>query len=120
MRILDTFTPTQTQKQVLAMIAGAATPTVAGDAISVGSNMVNARDTLSRLGFITFIGGEAILTDQGTQLATAENIIDETGALTPAGQALAQPQAAQPQETPATEPAMPPMESFAVLKSLLR
>jgi len=118
MRIIDTFSPTQTQKQVLAIVAGAATPTVAGDAISSGSNMVNARNTLAQLGFITFIGGEATLTDQGTQLATAENIVDETGALTPEGQALAQKQ--PPQATPPAEPAGLPMESFAALKALLR
>jgi hypothetical protein len=116
MRVLDTFTPTQTQKQVIASIAGAATPTVAGDAISRGPNMVSARDTLLRLGFITFINGEATLTAQGQQLAVAENITDETGGLTAEGQALAQ---VQPNQATATEQ-MPPMESFAVLKSLLR
>ena len=132
MRILDTFTPTQTQKQIIAYIAGAATPTVAGDAISKGPNLVTARDILTRLGFITFIGGEATLTDQGIQLAVAENITDESGGLTPAGQALAQTdqvdQADQQQVPPAATPmdaalpadVVPPMESFAVLKSMLR
>lgn len=117
MRILDNFRPTNTQKQVIARITGAATPTVAGDSVSSGANIVSARDTLVELGFITFINGEATLTDSGQQLAVAENITDETGGLTAAGQQLAQmapTQQAQPSEPPI------PMENFAVLKALLR
>lgn len=123
MRVLDTFRPTTTQKQIIARIAGAATPTVAGDSVSSGINVVSARNTLARLGFITYINGEATLTDQGRQLATAENITDETGGLTPAGQQLAQMEPEQQSQAQPPEeqmPPMPPMESFAALKELLR
>ena len=118
MRILDTFRPTKTQKQVLAKIAGAATPTVAGDAISMGTNTVAARDALIKLGLISVNGSEASLTDTGTQLATAENITDEAGGLTPEGQALAT--AEEINQAPDVVQQQPPMESFATLKSLLR
>lgn len=118
MRILDTFRPTTIQKQVLAKVAAAATPTVAFDAVSVGANTVAARDALIKLGLIGVSGGEASLTDAGIQLATAENITDETGGLTQAGQALAT--ANETEQTPTAEPQQPPMESFATLKSMLR
>lgn len=121
MRILDTFRPTDTQKQVLAKVAGAATPTVAGDAISSGANFVSARNTLAKLGLISFANGEATLTDAGQSLARAENIVDETGRLTPQGQVMARAQ--QPGTAPEPEvmgaPSQP-MESFKTLKELLR
>lgn len=117
MHILDTFRPTKTQKQVLAKIAGAATPTVANDAISMGTNTVAARNILIKLGLIAVNGGEASLTDAGTQLATAENITDETGELTPEGQALATVE--EIDQAPDVSPQLP-MESFTTLKSLLR
>lgn len=116
MRILDTFRPTTVQKQVIAKIAGAATPTVAGDAASMGVNTVAARDMLIKLGLITFANGEAALTDAGAQLAKAENITDETGGLTQVGQTLASSTETQP----ATPDPETPMESFATLRSLLR
>lgn len=122
MRILDTFRPTNTQKRVIARIAASPTPTVAGDSVSRGVNVVGARNTLMRLGFITYINGEATLTDQGQQLAVAENIIDD-GGLTAAGKQLAQmepEQQAQPTGAEEQMPQLPPMESFALLKDLLR
>lgn len=118
MRILDTFRPTKTQKQVIAKIAGAATPTVANDAVSMGTNTVSARDTLIKLGLIAVTGGEVSLTDAGMQLAVAENITDETGGLTPEGQSLAT--AEEIEQAPDVAPQQPPMESFSTLKSLLR
>lgn len=118
MRILNTFRPTNIQKQVLAKIAAAATPTVAGTAVSSGANTVSARDTLVKLGIITFGSGEAALTDLGTQIATAENIVDETGGLTQAGQALAG--AKETQQVPVATDQPTTMESFATLKALLR
>lgn len=117
MHVLDTFRPTKTQKEVIAKIAGAATPTVAHDAISMGVNTVAARDILAKLGVIEITGGEASLTDTGVQLATAENITDETGGLTPEGQAMASTEEIDQAPDVNTQP---PMESFAMLKSLLR
>ncbi len=120
MRILDTFRPTKTQKQVIAKIAGAATPTVANDAVSMGTNTVAARDALIKLGLIAVNGGEVSLTDAGTQLAVAENITDETGGLTPEGQALATTEEIDQAPDVANQQPQLPMESFATLKSLLR
>lgn len=116
MHILDTFRPTKTQKEVIAKIAGAATPTVAHDAVSMGVNTVAARDTLIKLGLIELDGGEVSLTDAGSQLATAENITDETGGLTANGQALASTEEVNQAPDVVDQP---PMESFATLKSLL-
>lgn len=118
MRILDTFRPTKTQKQVIAKIIGAATPTVAGDAVSMGTNTVAARDALINLGLIAFSGGEASLTDAGMQRAAAEYITDETGGLTPEGQVLANTE--EIKQAPDIAPQQSPMESFATLKSLLK
>lgn len=119
MRILDTFRPTKTQKQVIAKIAGAATPTVANDAVSMGTNTVAARDALIKLGLIAVNGGEVSLTDTGMQLAVAENITDESGGLTPEGQTLATSE--EVEQAPDVAPQQPqlPMESFSTLKSLL-
>ena len=116
MHILNTFRPTNTQKEVIAKVAGAATPTVAYDAVSMGVNTVAARDTLVKLGIIELNGGEVSLTDSGLQLATAENITDETGGLTSVGQALASTEEISQAPDVNTQP---PMESFATLKSLL-
>lgn len=118
MRVLNTFRPTTIQKQVIAKIAAAATPTVAGDAVSMGANTVSARDMLAKLGVITFGSGEASLTDLGTQIAAAENIVDETGELTQVGQSLAG--AKETQQVPDETDSSTPMESFATLKALLR
>lgn len=116
MRILDTFRPTKTQKEVIAKIAGAATPTVANDAVSMGANTVSARDALIKLGIIAVDGSEASLTDSGQQLAIAENIVDEAGGLTPVGQALASSEEVNQAPDVVTQPQM---ESFATLKSLI-
>lgn len=116
MRILDTFRPTKTQKQVIAKIAGAATPTVANDAVSMGTNTVAARDALLKLGIIVVTDGEMSLTDSGIQLAVAENITDESGGLTSEGQSLARSE--EINQAPDIVP-QPPMESFTTLKSLL-
>lgn len=116
MRILDTFRPSKTQKQVIAKLAGAATPTVGNDAVSMGANTVAARDALVKLGLVTVTNGEAFLTDAGVQLATAENITDESGGLTPEGQKLASSEEINQAPDVITQPSM---ESFAALRSLL-
>lgn len=120
MRILDTFRPTKTQKQVIAKIAGAATPTVANDAVSMGTNTVAARDALIKLGLIAVNGGEVSLTDTGMQLAAAENITDESGGLTPEGQALATSEEVEQAPDVAPQQPLTQMESFAALKALFR
>lgn len=144
MRIMSAVHPTDNQKRVLAKISAAPTPKVAGEEISKDPNMVAARDMLVKLQIISMQSGEAQLTDSGRQVSQDENIIDQNGQLTKTGEALAftspqgQPdndtsgQAAdsQPaQQAPvAMDPSQPqggssssaPMESFSLLKQLLR
>lgn len=104
MRLLTAVHPTDNQKRVLALIANAATPSVAAQSISTDANLVAARNMLMKLGAITFSNGEAEMTDRGTKVATDENIIDQSGQLTPAGQQLVgsdtQGQPKKDQETP--------------------
>lgn len=94
MRIMSAVHPTANQKRVLAKIAAAPTPTVAGEEISKDANLVAARNMLMKLGVITFDDHEAALTDSGTQIATEENIIGPDGQLTQAGKQLAYTNAA--------------------------
>lgn len=127
--------PTSNQKRVLAKIAAAPTPTVAASEISSDANMVSARNMLMKLGMISFSNNEAALTDKGTEVATDENIIDQSGQLTQAGQKLAftdsngtedkDTAGQQPPEAGAPPPPGPdaggdvPMESVSLLKQLL-
>lgn len=129
MRIMSAIHPSQNQKAVLAKIAAAPTPKVAGEQISRGENLVSARNMLMKLGMVTFANGEAQLTQQGQKIAQEENIVDQSGQLTELGQKLAfgdqpQPQQAAPQ--PPMDAAAPPaqgeptLEQFSLLKQLLR
>lgn len=89
MRLLSTVRLNDNQKRVLAKIAAAPTPTVAGEEISKESNLVAARNLLMKLGVITFVDNRAEITDKGQSLAKEENIIDDSGGLTDAGNKLA-------------------------------
>lgn len=138
MRIMSAVHPTANQKRVLAKIAAAPTPMVAGEEISKDANLVAARNMLMKLGVITFTNKEAALTDSGTQIATEENIIDQSGQLTATGKQLAytntqgesdSDQAAGPDQVDQSPPggAMPPppegglsLEGYSLLKQLLR
>lgn len=142
MRIMSAVHPSDNQKRVLAKIAAAPTPKVAGEEISKDANMVAARNMLMKLQVITFNNGEAEMTQSGVQISQDEDIIDQSGQLTKTGEALAftspqgQPDAdtsgqAQDQQPPTQAPMDPtqqagpqgstaPMESFSLLKQLLR
>ena len=136
MQLLNTIRPTTFQKQVIAMIADAPTPKLAAAHLSDNQNITAARDLLAKLGVITFSDSEAQLTDKGQQLATDENIIDQSGQLTDDGRKYlgdTQPGAQQPaqQDDPMMGDPMAgsPMggdpagdvslESFSLLKELL-
>lgn len=127
MRIMSAVHPTTNQKRVLAKIVAAPTATVAAEEISKDANIVSARNMLMKLGMINFANNEASLTQQGTQVATEENIIDQGGQLTPQGQELAYTDTmGQTDSDDAGEQqdggqlGMPPMESVSLLKQLLR
>lgn len=122
-RILSAIHPTDNQKRILAKIVAAPTSKVGGEDISNDVNLVAARNILVKLGLIAFNNGEATLTDQGTQVAQDENIIDQTGALTPTGEALAftTPAGNEDRDTAGeaqTDQSIP-TESFKLLKQLL-
>ena len=89
MRVLPGVTLTSNQKRVLAKIAASPTPKVAGEEVSGDQNLVGARDQLAHLGAIEFVAGEATMTDKGQQLAKDANLVDDSGQLTPDGEALA-------------------------------
>jgi len=89
MKELTTVTLSSNQKRVMAKIVASPTPKVAGEEISGSQNLVAARDQLSKLGAIQSVDGEASLTDVGQRLAREENIIDDSGGLTPDGEQLA-------------------------------
>jgi hypothetical protein len=99
------------QKKVLAKIVASPTKRVAGEEVSTGVQIVAARDALLKVdpSLITFIRGEAALTPIGKKVATDENIIDETGALTDTGKDLAY-------DKEETEPLK--TESFQLLASM--
>lgn len=143
MRIISAVHPSDNQKRVMAKMAAAATPKVAGEQLSNDANIVAARNMLMKLGLITFTNGEAAFTDKGTQVAQDENILDQNGQLTPTGKALAystpggqedpnaegntgdmQPPGqdlAPPEEAQLGDPnAEPALESFKLLKQFLR
>ena len=126
------------QKQVFAAILSAPTPTVAAEQISSSPNLKSARDLLGRLGLITFTNNSAALTDMGMAVARDEGISDEGGQLTDMGQQLSGGNSDQaplnnmgmPEEEPPLggvpaeggdeDLGSPPMESFSVLRELMR
>lgn len=89
MRLLSTVRLNDNQKRVLAKIAAAPTPTVAGEEISKEPNLISARNLLMKLGAITFVDGRAEITDKGQSLGKDENILDDSGGLTDAGNKIA-------------------------------
>lgn len=80
---------TTAQKEVLAKVAQAPTPTVALSEISEGRKLVTARDILDKLGLIEYDENEANITDEGWELMIDLNLADATGELTDEGQSYA-------------------------------
>ncbi len=74
------------QKIVLSKTKAAATPQVAASEISKDRHLVTARNMLVRLGLLALGDNKAIVTQQGEEVMKAQNLIDETGSLTPEGQ----------------------------------
>lgn len=90
MRTLPTLRPTQTQLQVLSkIIASQNVPLKAAADISIGANMVAARNMLMKLNLITYSPKAAALTEIGQQFAREQDIVDNSGQLTPIGNKLA-------------------------------
>lgn len=105
-RFIQNIKLTDHQKEVIAKIVSAPTEKVAANDISQGRNLVGARDLLVQLGLIEFKDNEsARLTDKGRTVATEENIIDDSGALTDDGRQFLGAE-------------QPPMESFSFIKKL--
>lgn len=97
MRVLNTIRLTNNQKRVIARIAAAPTAKVASEKISSDQNIITARNELMKLGLITFNPSQATITNKGQLIAQQENILDDTGQLTPEGEKFAY---SSPQESP--------------------
>lgn len=89
MRVMNNIRLTDNQGRVITKIIAAPTPQVAAAEISQGQNLVAARNELMALKLITLVDGAAEITDMGMTVATQENLIDDTGQLTPRGEELA-------------------------------
>lgn len=89
MHLLNTIHPTESQLKILATIVSLQDkPVEAAEEISVGANMVAARNLLMKLNLITYSPDSAALTDQGARLARDHDIVDDNGQLTDKGQQL--------------------------------
>lgn len=132
MHVLKSFRPTNTQKQVMAMVLSAPTPKVAAEQIGAHINLKAAREQLAQLGLLTYTSNTAGLTDKGMALAHSENIADEGGRLTNQGRQLVggQDVGTNSMGMPGGEPPIggvpignllgAPMESFSFLRELMR
>jgi hypothetical protein len=89
MKVLPSVSLTSNQKRVLAKIAASPTPKVAGGELTGDQNLATALDQLANLGAVEHFSGEVTMTDKGQQLAREENIVDDSGQLTPDGEQLA-------------------------------
>lgn len=87
-RVNAILRPTRHQKEVLAKIRGAATPETAAANVSQDAHLVAARDLLVKLGLIEVQDGQASITPRGEEVMRNQNLIDETGQLTPEAQQM--------------------------------
>lgn len=67
------------QKTVLAMAEFSATPKQAFAATTGSDKLVYARDSLTRIGYVTVANGEMSLTGNGQNAVTQYNLADESG-----------------------------------------
>ena len=112
MRRLTTIHLTDNQKQVLAQITAAATPTLAHERASAGRNIIGARDILVDLKLIELTTNSALVTDIGKKVMQDENLIDDTGELTNDGNKFANmgSDQEQPSQQPSTDAPMDPSQ----------
>jgi hypothetical protein len=104
---------TNFQKGVLAVVATAPTPKLAFDQTVGSINLMSARNTLERLGFISIEFGEAKLTNVGNDALVNYNLVDDAGQVTEDGTKFVELVTAQIKGTTTV-----PTESFDLLKSL--
>lgn len=90
-QLLRSIRLTDNMKKVMTKIIAAPTPEVAAMEISRGQNLVAARDILARLGMIDYDDHDntASVTDTGLETLKHENLVDDSGQLTPDGQQIA-------------------------------
>ena len=74
---------------VLSKTKGAPTPQVAASEISKDQKLMVARDMLVRLGMLQLGDNQATVTSQGEEVMRNQNLIDDSGALTPEGETYA-------------------------------
>ncbi len=73
------YRPTEHERIVVAKILVSTTPQLAFDQIARGEKLNMAKTKLMQLGFIQVLDGEASLTPDGIEMATAQALADETG-----------------------------------------
>lgn len=89
-KVLTNVHLSDSQKLVMVKIKASANANVAGEQSRNSDNMASAQRTLEKLGLITIDASSgASLTDKGITIMAAENLTDDTGALTPEGQKFA-------------------------------
>lgn len=89
MRFLSSLRLSDNQKRVMCKIVAAPTPKVAAEEINSDQNLVANRDTLVRIGLITYSPAAATVTDKGMQVLKDEALVDEGGQLSPDGEQFA-------------------------------
>lgn len=91
--IKDSYNPTaviltNTQKAVLGIAFNSPTPEVAFEQANGTPALITARNILERLGLVNATNNTLVLTPSGQQAVVNNNIADESGAITPEGEAL--------------------------------
>ena len=81
-----TINLTDAQKGMLITIHASATPQQAYDMASGSPNTVQAKDELVRLGLAQQSANQLALTPQGNDALINNNLVDQTGQLTPEGE----------------------------------
>ena len=85
-KVLTNVHLSDSQKMVMTKIKVAANPNVAGEQARNNTNMATAQKTLIKLGLVMADESGATLTDKGIKTLTDENLLDDSGELTPEGQ----------------------------------
>jgi hypothetical protein len=77
-----------TQMSVLLMIKIASSPQMAYATTNEAENLVNAREAVTKLGLAQFGNNMLILTDEGENMLTYHDLVDDNGIVTDEGNAL--------------------------------
>ncbi len=89
-QVLTNIRLSQAQKYVLTkLVLPNTTPLTSYESVSTGKNVVANRNILVKLGMVQVGDNEARITEKGMSALKNENLIDDSGALTPQGEEYA-------------------------------